>query len=230
MPRYGLAVKEFNGTAFFRSVLQEWGLQVMRYSEFHRDGDAGEAWDVCFSYKERPNVGILASAASRAGGISLVEYESSRRGRNWARGDLFFSDQKVGYEAEVKLARVNSNMQASRDALYDVVVPSLNEAVKAARNLNRNSDYRLGITFVVPRVVRDQNESLNSASDRAFGFYQSLLGEIRSELYERNRVHFMSWVAPECSRQFWLKEGDGKVHYPGIMLIGRFLRLPNRDD
>ncbi|WP_300303622.1 hypothetical protein [Ferrovibrio sp.] len=230
MPRYGLAVKEFNGTPFFRSVLQEWGLQVMRYSEFHRNGDNGEAYDVCFSYKERPNVGILASAASRAGGISLVEYESGRRERQWARGDLFFSDQKVGYEAEVKLTRVSSNMQASRDALDDVVVPSLGAAIVAARNLDRNSNHRLGITFVVPRVVREQGEGLATASDRAFGFYQALLGRIRSELYDRNELHFMSWVAPECSRQFWLGEGDDKVHYPGILLIGKFLRLPNRDD
>jgi hypothetical protein len=123
-------------------VFVHWRDMLEAYS--HAAGDQGWTWN------ERPQVGFLAAAVWRAGGVALTEYGvtkqalADRRRRCSGRGDLWAQVGGASHLIEAKHKKLRIDTPRTRETLSNLLD---NAGWDAVRNLDE-VDYRTAVCFV----------------------------------------------------------------------------------
>lgn len=116
----------------------------------HHRAYLDQAKEAGWAYRERPNVGFLASAIWGVGGVALEEYEdnkkdpSDKRFYYTGRGDLWAKLGKRGYKLEAKHKHVNLQTHGTEKTLCSAA----DAAGLDSDHLRFDSDYTGGIAFL----------------------------------------------------------------------------------
>lgn len=175
----------------------------------HELEKAFSVYDLPYFYRERPNIGILASAATKLGHLTLEEYSAERRRqRKWQRGraDLYIcsKDGRQEFNIEAKYETVSFNSHRIAEKLG----PLLEEAVKDVVKLRYSEQvyYRLGVVFLRPYGARpddfDPTPFWTQLCDRA-----SYSGDFCA-------LHL-------CKHEIWSKN-ERDASCPGIAIVGKY--------
>lgn len=155
-------VKTRRRYGYWRELLEQWVFLVER---IHRVTDEKHA---VYSYKERTNVGLLASAATANGWISLEECRSekylSADGDDvyQGRSDLRIWRDRRHHEIEAKFLRV-ALASESTTRLSRAAEKSIADAARSVESGDK-FDRKLAVTFVVPTITNSQLEKLSEES------------------------------------------------------------------
>jgi hypothetical protein len=116
-----------------------------RLKELHQEYIDCVPGDVPYWYGERPQIGLLAAAVWRSGGVALEEYCRKRPGRpRKGRCDLFLSIAGIGCECEAKIVK-----------RFDEIGPKLDRAEREVQQILQPGDKGLALVFFVP-VTKDE--------------------------------------------------------------------------
>lgn len=212
----GYQVKQKRGLSHWPRLLEEWILQVERYCRVY------EGCDAPYLYTEQANVGLLASAAWRSGGIALEEFQSVKGTKHrpkWGgRVDLWLcQDEKTEEILEAKLLKIS--MDAYSD-LVSKVSDGMSSAVKDAKNAKASYECTgIGAVFVAPHLTINRAQQCMD-SEKSNGDW---LDKWTNNLLVGNDYHAAAWCFPkEMRNQLQTDEpdicGDGYA-YPGVLLL-----------
>ncbi len=199
-----------DGLRVLDPVLRKWIDGVEAYCS-HYGGQDAPYW-----YNERANVGLVAAAAWRSGGLALEEYpqnKASRPGGTWqGRADLWLSVETHEFVIEAKqcFPLLNGGTPPK------TVVTKLLKAARqdATRSAVRNAR-SLGMVFVSPRSPKP--------------FEDKRCSPLRDWIAELDSVDFdvMAWCFPETVRH--LKSARTGHIYPGVVAVARMPRRPRQE-
>jgi hypothetical protein len=164
--------------------------------------------DFPYWYSERPQVGFLAAAVWKCGGIALEEYgtnktEDDKRGR----GDLFIKIGGKGFDCEAKRLWLRFSRSEDSEDLVGKILKDKNDGLKQAEiNVkDHSSNGGLALCFVTPAIKGQTPEK---------DHYELLEKVIRSL---KNKVDAMVWIG----FQDWEngKQKNDDTYYPGLLLV-----------
>lgn len=212
----GYHVKQKRGLSHWPRLLEEWVLQVERYCRVY------DGIDAPYLYTERANVGLLAAAAWRSGGIALEEFQSQKgvkhRPKWLGRVDLWLcQDEKVEEILEAKMLRISMD---SRADLVESISSCMNDAVKDAKNAKGPYDVTgIGAAFIVPHLTIKRALARMEDEESPGDWVESWINEV----LEGNDYHAAAWCFPKEMRNHLANDevdicGDGYA-YPGMMLL-----------
>lgn len=186
-----------------KKILREWIKLNNQYFISTRDA----AW----WYNERASISILAAAAWAAGGVSLEEFSTRKKGRGQkakiGRADIFFKIDGKRFSCEAKFLwlRLNAKMPAAQ------IQKRLDSACDDARKLNPKEGEQLGICFVSVLTPADTAH----VNDRLIALQEAI-----------SSAHFfdaLAWFFPTKARKLGY---DKKVwatyssySYPGSFIV-----------
>lgn len=107
--------------------------------------------DLPYVYGERPNLGILAAAATRIGYVPFEEYSAEKgrgKGRRLGRADLWLATNNGAKTFDLEAKHIPTSFLSNRIAT--TVEHHLDIAAKDASDIAYKSDYTIGIIFVSP--------------------------------------------------------------------------------
>ncbi len=152
-------VKTRRRYGYWRELLEQWVFLVERV---HRVTEEKHA---VYSYKERTNVGLLASAATANGWISLEECRSgkylSADGEDvyQGRSDLRIWRDKRHHEIEAKFLRVALASESTK-RLSRAAERAIEDAARSVDSGDK-FDRKIAVTFVVPTITIAQFEKFS---------------------------------------------------------------------
>lgn len=182
-----------------------------------------DIYDVPWDYSERTNVGLLASANDKDGGVSMVELPFRRR-----KGDADEQQESAG-RFDLWLARGRWRVFAEAkqvwapgctDAQIEQVALKLNEAKAQAHQLSAiaESDTIASVVFVAPSLSWTSTTSAESVLAQ--------LREFENNLWERHDKRSRTFQT-----SFTLSASEIQAHssphrvrpraFPGVILCGR---------
>lgn len=162
--------------------------------------------ETSFWHTERPQVGLLAGAAWRAGATALEEYGCDRANHRGRRDLYIRTGEKTNFECEAKYLFADLPISSSVKQDFQRL---LNNAVRQAASYG-DAKHRLALCFVAPRIKKDVTQSeVNARCD-----------ELIRELNPGDR-------GSDCDALVWIHgkaRHDKKYFYPGIVLVVREAR------
>ncbi|SFB86825.1 hypothetical protein SAMN05660443_0627 [Marinospirillum celere] len=212
----GYYVKQKRGLSHWPRLLEEWVLQVERYCRVY------EGQDAPYLYTEQANVGLIASAAWRSGGIALEEFQSVKGVKHrpkWnGRIDLWLcQDEKTEEIVEAKMLKIS--MDAHTD-LISSVSKCMAAAVKDAKSAKASYELTgLGAVFVVPNLTIKRALSRMESEETPSDWIEAWVDEVLAG----NDYHAAAWCFPKEMRNQLLSDnpdicGDNYA-YPGVILL-----------
>ncbi|WP_221796236.1 hypothetical protein [Oceanobacter mangrovi] len=215
----GYHVKSRQGMDHWSAILEEWILTIERYSRLCEGREAP------FVFTEVANVGLLAAAVWRSGGIATQEYVATKgvkhRPKWTGRVDLWLYSNGKEQILEAKLN--NLPVEHNQD-VSGFVEEKLGIALEDARQSKSTMDVdSLGTLFIVPSITLNQVKRLDD-SDEEYVYHQRL-EEYIDAILDTNNYQAAAWCFPKEMRYTPDEEGfeegikgDGKV-YPGVVLL-----------
>jgi len=185
---------------FTKLLLKAWHSTLRRYER---------TWgtdDLAYVYGEQANIGLLAVAAEKAGGLPFLEFSAERRkGQNvhQGRADLqIITHSKQRWDIEAK--RVQEKYDAPD--LRDSIRQALKNAVDDVRSLSYRSEQAMGIVFVIPYGITRIREEWES--------FVKLVTELDSLRADFSAIHL-------CRQDIW--GNTPHMDCPGIAVVGRYV-------
>jgi hypothetical protein len=173
------------------TLLKSWWSLHNSYCSF-MEGEEGPHY-----FNERTNIGILASAAWRAGWYSLEEFGYKKRSKPRGKCDLYI---------HAKHKEQGEYIEAKQAWNVNISQVHLSKAVSAAKELKKGDEIRIGLLFHCPSIHPKYEQDINK-----------LIGEIiNNDLKVKSDA--IAWVFPEPCRN--LKGYDERI-YPGILLLAK---------
>ncbi len=167
--------------------------------------------DLPYIYGERTNIGLLATAASKTGFITLEEYAVQKRHEKQdkpGRADLWLYNPK--YQIDVSIEAKFRELSWNSKKIVEIIEPILSNAVKDVSRVvpAEGARYSLGVVFIRPKNANPEDynpdDFWTQINDRSF------LGADFCALHiSKNEI----WSQQEYNRG-----------YPGIAMVGRFFR------
>ena len=131
----------------WQGILEEWVSLVKR---IHED-TKGEYSP--YSYRERPNIGVLAAAAIKSGWSALEECPIIKNGGN-GRADLMLWKDSIHYQAEAKITCDSFEKLHYEDKVKDRFKKAKNDALALP---DGPKSQRIALTFIIPRIEKGEN-------------------------------------------------------------------------
>jgi hypothetical protein len=168
---------------------------------------AMKPWDLPYVYRERPNLGILAAAATRIGYVPFEEYSAQKgRGKNrrTGRADLWLSttNGKKAFDFEAKY--ILPSFQSNR--LAKTIQHHLDIACNDAKAISYKSNYTIGVVFISPYGASIKNFNPNVFWNR--------LSKLKQYKGDFCALHI-------CSPTIWLR--SSYKDRPGVAIVGRYI-------
>ncbi len=154
-----------NRYGYWHELLQQWVFLVERVHRLTKGQHA------VYAYKERTNVGLLASAATANGWIALEECSSEKHVTTakdhvyQGRSDIRIWRDKRHHEIEAKFLRV-ALTSSSNSRLEAASARAISDASRSIKNGSR--DRKIAVTFVAPMLTKTQCESLSPAEKHEY--------------------------------------------------------------
>lgn len=216
-----LKMQEISGHAVVsRKGLNHWNEILKCWIELNSEYSAVEKGDAAYWYNELTNVGILSSAAWKAGWVSLTETQimkgARHRPKHYGRSDLYIANKKHGEYIEAKFQTVTFD---HRSEFREMIIKKIKLSRKDAKATSGRDQYSsTSILFVVPsisesRLSGKKSDNSRIVTDRITSMIQGLNGE---------KHHIKAWCFPRKARL--LSDGYGKI-WPGVFLIGDNVHL-----
>ncbi len=187
--------------SFIYELLESWDGML-------RDLEAAMAgWDLPYVYGERPNLGILAAAATRIEYVPFEEYSAEKgrgKSRRLGRADLWLAtkDGAKQFDFEAKYIRLSLRNKK----LAKTIRRHLDMAAKDASNISYKSDCSIGIIFASPYGATRENFDPDPFWDQ--------LSDLKQYGGDFCAFHI-------CESEIW-SQTDYKDR-PGIAVIGRYI-------
>jgi len=143
----GIVLRHRSSLREFEPILKAWIRVLVSYSR------RNPVKDLPWWYRERPQVGLLAAAAWRAGGGALEEWKTekgTRLQRSYGRNDLWIFRGKRQWFIEAKHAWCDILPNGVSQTSVKKMQSELNAAKSAARKLNQDCHQRVAALFVSP--------------------------------------------------------------------------------
>lgn len=108
-------------------------------------------YDLPYVYRERPNLGILAVAATKIGYVPFEEYSKEKgrgRSRRKGRADLWLADKNGAKAFDFEAKYIEVSFRSKK--LAKTIQHHLDIAARDASDLRDKSDCTVGIVFVRP--------------------------------------------------------------------------------
>ncbi len=198
---------QISDTAIWRRLLNEWCSVMNDYAvrSVSRNGWAkGRGGDLAYWNKERANVGFLAAAVWRLGGVTIQEFEVTRPRTKDAKGDLWF--ELGGLNCQVEAKDTMSVHTDNPDA--QTIEYLLRDARMELSELPNREKAPLGvvIVFVVPGV---QGVSFD---------FRSLMRQVQND----RRITAIYRPGRDSNI---LDDEDvrDRLNYPGIAMVGELV-------
>lgn len=197
------------------TILYEWVALVLQ--SYARTSDAFPPYShyMPYSFKEQTNVGFLASAATKAGWLAMVECAFTKNGADSPKkgsADLLLFGDGTRYFVEAKL---------TGDLVHKLkkkVEDRLKSAECCAHEMPKvRGAQQVGLAFVVPRFAAD-----TSAAGASIHEVESELDEIIEHCRERKPDAFASVFPGSAPLPSNDSNDKGKCAY-GLILIARAL-------
>ena len=134
----------------FKPIVMAW-LQVLEdYANLSNVGTELPR-DSAFGYSERPQVGFLAAAAWRAGGVALEEW-GTRKGdetvQSYGRNDLWIRLGAVEWSIEAKSALCDLGRDLGEERMSKDMAENLEQALKDSGKVQTDDKSRMAALFV----------------------------------------------------------------------------------
>lgn len=171
---------------------------------------AMETWDLPYVFGERPNLGILAVAATRIGHVPFEEYSAEKgrgKSRRTGRADLWLATKNGIREFDIEAKCIQVSFRSKR--LSKTVRHHLDIAAQDASDILNKSDKTIGIVFISPYGARREDFDTSFFWDQLcdmsqYGGNFCALHICAPEILSR---------APKCYED-----------RPGIAIVGRYIR------
>jgi len=165
-------------------------------------------WELPYRFGERPNVGILAAAATRLGYLPFEEYSAEKgRGKSRRKGRADFwlaaADGTRAFDFEAKY--IEPSFRNKR--LATTIKGHLDMASKDATDVRYKSDWTIGIVFLSP-----YGATCEDFSSDVFWNQLSDLGQYGGDFCA---FHI-------CAPEIWSRN-DYYKDRPGIAIVGRYV-------
>lgn len=183
-------------------LLVEWD-QVLRDLE-----PAMVPWGLPYVYGERPNLGILAAAATRIGYVPFEEYSADkgrRKNQRLGRADLWLTRRNGAEAFDLEAKYILASFHSKR--ITRTVEHHLDIAAKDASDIRYKSDCTIGIMFVSPYGATCQ------------GFDPDPFWDQLSDLKQYGGDFCAFHI---CKPEIW-GETDYHKDRPGIAIVGRYI-------
>lgn len=165
---------------------------------------SAEENDCTFWYKERPQIGWLASAVWLSGGVALEEFGTTKS-KGKGRCDLYFRLNSLGYECEGKYLWMNYGEGA--DKCCKKFCEMMRAAIENVQS-SKNSDVaHLAVNFGTVAIPRGKPESTEAPFDLA-----KIITEAMKKDYDEFTVQAISLEGK------LLFGSDGQFCYPGLVI------------
>lgn len=192
----------------WNALLEEWCLLIERYSR------AFEGEEHIFDYNERPNTGVLASAAWRCGLLALEEFGhgkyAGKEQYSHGRCDLWIASEDVVHQWYVEAKHCYTSIN-TRD-IINAVKPKLEYAMHdATRSAYFDGGVGVGVCFV---SIYDQSKNIDERTDNIQGLLEELQS-IQSEL----EYDAIAWTFPKEARQY--QPDNQQYSRLGIVMIAK---------
>lgn len=174
-----------------------------------------EAEEAGWAYRERPNVGFLAAAVWKAGGVAIEEYEDHKKDRDdkrflySGRGDLWVKLGKRGFKLEAKHTHINLDTHGTTRTLCSAA----DRAGLDSSHLKFDSDYTGGVAFLslwLPKKIRSEWETYRK--EHIEDADETIANQLRKSYDYNFRVDAFDGEAPA--------DKEGTVPVGITMLIG----------
>lgn len=220
----GYLVKSRQGMDHWNAILEEWILATERYSRICEGREAP------FVFTEVANVGLVAAAVWRSGGIAMQEYVAEKgvkhRPKWTGRVDMWLN---CNGKEQILEAKMNTLPVHHTQEIDGFISSRLSVALEDARQSRGATDVdSLGALFVVPSITFNQVSKLEETDED--DAYQRILEDYIDRILETNNYHGAAWCFPKEMRCNPEDEGyedgiksDGKI-YPGVVLLLRKYR------
>lgn len=141
-----------------KSVFESWIKVNIEYMERYRYEDC------LFWYNERSNVGSLAGAVWRLGGVALEEYSSAKmadteKAEFSGRRDLYFDFNNNRYlcEAKIKWLKIGNKDESHLEEISKVMEQAVADTVASFKG-GTAAEFGMAIVFVVPFFPKNKGE------------------------------------------------------------------------
>ena len=181
---------------------------LARWDRVLRDLEAAMApWDLPYVYGERPNLGILAAAATRIGYIPFEEYSAEKgrgKSRRKGRADFWLATENGTRAFDFEAKYIQPSFRSKR--LARTIQRHLDMASKDAADIRYKSDCTIGIVFISPYGATYKDFSSNL-------FWNQL-----SDLSQYGGGFCAFHI---CAPEIWSRTDS--QDRPGIAIVGRYI-------
>lgn len=156
-----------NATSRFsalRSVI--FNLATVHESYIAAESEGGQIDDCTFWYKERPQIGLLAAAVWKSGGIALEEYGVQKKRESdqaRGRGDLYLKVGRERFECEAKYVWLGCGKGANYEEKFE---KSLDAAIKDSKRINGEQSI-IAVCFGTVAIRSDSGHAVEGFSQIA---------------------------------------------------------------
>ncbi|MBA7593822.1 hypothetical protein ES703_00756 [subsurface metagenome] len=193
--------------SFLHKLLESWADTLCKYEEIMYPSD------LPYLYRERTNVGFLASAATKLGALVLEEFScNKKRGRKQrpGRADLWIwaGGKAPDYQFEAKYISPNARTKPLESEIKEALKEATKDICKIPMHDRAEDWVGIGIVFVVPYFPRRREFSSN---------------QLRNRL-----LHISSLNADFCAIHFCQGELQATTPhcFPCVAIVGKYVKCP----
>jgi hypothetical protein len=181
---------------------------LVRWNRVLCDLEAAMApWDLPYVYGERPNLGILAAAATRIKYVPFEEYSAEKgrgKSRRLGRADLWLATKSGAKAFDFEAKYISPSFRSKK--LAKTIQHHLDIAAKDASDIRYKSDCTIGIIFVSPYGATHENFDPDPFWDQ--------LSDLKQYGGDLCAFHI-------CKPEIWGE--TGYKDRPGIAIVGRYI-------
>ncbi len=181
----------------FSELIRKWDQTLRKYEQVMKEED------LPYVYGERPNLGILATAATKLGFITLEEYETKRKGK-YGRADLWMYNETLNIDVSVESKFVKLSWKSKK--LAEKIGKKLDSAVEEVKEVDEDSHYSLGLVFILPYHAKPETFHPNE-------YWDEIVNSLKTGA-DFCAMHI-------CKTETWANQVNAKG-CPGIVMVGKF--------
>lgn len=207
-------------TEAWKYLLSHWCAVLNGYFVRMKREKEDDYYDLPHWHNERAQVGFLAAAVWRMGGVALEEYRTSRTldegseatidDTTPGRCDLYFNVDSLDYVVEAKLYWMTSDSASNKNA----VIGKIKEAHKQLSRLDkkdREDSSGLAMCWGVATT--------SAGTDRGD---EAFLRRFADNLKRSDRVIGVYYMPSKPRAKVEETYGDDEEYYPGVVFVGEY--------